>query len=363
VLTDRGRALIDPDRPLAREPFAPARLVDCYGSEVDDDGVPYMERQVEWRPPGMRRNPWDFGYFLCRDGGASGTPDIIEKTGAKVAGWYYGRLLPERKVPWQRQCQRIYDDAVEQLGRRYPGLPCRLARYTDPLSVQAAIEELLEVGCETLIFQSYCSPIYSDLEEYAYAFPAMHALVAGRAKLIFGDQLGCQPALRRAYVALIEDQLGHPFARETYDARAHEYLAPLQHDCQRLLGRRPGRGEMVLSYDEYADDYWDPRGRKLSTLAAYRRAITEGYDYALEAPVEFVAENTDTMILHAQHKFGTFSAFDPYAPVPYPDWERPLRREFREGRTTAISLGCPVGPYRCHVAQAVADSVAEALEG
>ena len=75
-----------------------------------------------------------------------------------------------------------------------------------------------------------------------------------------------------------------------------------------------------------------------------------------------LAENTDLMILHAMKKFCAFAEYDPYAPIPYPDWEQPLVRTFREEKTTGIYAGCPVGPYRKYVVQATVASVLEILE-
>ncbi len=64
ILADRGVALLDPENPLAREEFKPARLVDMHGSFANAEGRPYKECEVTWRPPGMKRNPGDHGYFL-----------------------------------------------------------------------------------------------------------------------------------------------------------------------------------------------------------------------------------------------------------------------------------------------------------
>jgi hypothetical protein len=124
-----------------------------------------------------------------------------------------------------------------------------------------------------------------------------------------------------------------------------------------------GQWELVWSDDEYADEYWDPKNTKLETRAAYRRAIDEKCDYALEVPTDFIAENTDLMILHAMKKFSAFAGYDPRAPIPYPDWEQPLVRTFRDGKTTGIYVGCPVGPYRRYVVDATVASVLDALSG
>jgi protoheme ferro-lyase len=377
VLADRGIVLIDPQNPLAREPFEPRQLIDMYGSFANGEGRPYTECQVTWCPPGMKQNPWDHGHFLYTGHGKGGAPDICQKAGAKVVGWYYGHLLPERKVAWAHQCRRIYEEATARLRQRLPQAEFRHARYGYPESVGQAVEALLAAGCQTIVYQDFSSPAHSDFEQYAYALPMVHEFVNGRAKVICADQLGNQPAMREAYVQIIRDQLatlpresrlllilskhGHPFKKETLDLRGPEYQRPLEAEARRVMAAWGGQWDLVWSDDEYADEYWDPKGTKLATFAAYRRAIEEAYDYALEVPTDFVAENTDLMILHAMRKFCAFAEYDPYEPIPYPDWEQPLVRTFRERTTTGIYAGCPVGPYRKHVVEATVSSVLETL--
>jgi protoheme ferro-lyase len=379
VLADRGIALIDPQNPLAREPFEPAQLVDMHGSFTNREGRPYVECKVTWRPPGMKRNPWDHGYFLYAEDGPGGASDVCQKTGAKVVGWYFGHLLPERKVPWGYQCGRVYEEATAVLRKQFPQAEFRHARYVYEHSIQQAVEELLAAGCQTVVYQCFCNPVYSDFEEYAYALPVVHQAVNGRAQVICADQVGNQPALREAYVQMVRHHLarlprgskillilskhGHPFKKETMDVRGLEYRRPLEAAVRRVMGEWGGPWDLVWSDDEYADEYWDPKGTKLETAAAYRKAIEEGYDYALEVPTDFIAENTDLMILHAMKKFRVFGEYDPFAPIPYPDWEQPLVRTFREGKTMGIYGGCPVGPYRKHVVEAAVASVSEVLQG
>jgi protoheme ferro-lyase len=207
----------------------------------------------------------------------------------------------------------------------------------------------------------------------------VHRFVDGRAKVICADQLGNQPAMRRAYVEIIRDQMaqlpqearvllilskhGHPFEKETQDVRGPEYRQPLEAEARRAMEDWGGEWDLVWSDDEYADEYWDPEDTKLDTHAAYRRAIEEGFDYVVEVPTDFMAENTDLMIFHAMKKFNAFAEYDHRTPIPYPDWEQPLVRTFREGKTTGIYAGCPVGPYREHVVEAVEASVSEVLGG
>jgi hypothetical protein len=377
VLADRGLALIDPGNPLAREPFSPKQLVDLNGSFTNRAGKPYIECEVRWRPPGMKKNPSDHGYFLYSGDGKGGAPDICQKTAAKVAGWYYGHLIPEKKIAWATQCKRVYEQAAVMLKSEYPEAVIRHARYMYPESVREVTDQLINEGCGTIIYHCYCNPVYSDFEDYSLAFPLVHRIVNGRAKVIFADQAGNQPAMRRGYTELAGDVIseipaaaslllilsrhGHPFRRETLDLRSPGYTVPVESDMRKLLRERAGRSDLVWSHDEFADEYWDPKRRKFSSFMAYRKAIEEGFDYAVEVPVDFIAENTDLMFLHAIKKFKAFREYDPFQPVPYPDWDKPLRRVFREGKTTGIYAGCPVGKYSRHVAEAACMSVSEVL--
>jgi len=377
VLADRGIALVDPGNPLARESFKPRQLVDCHGSFTNREGKSYGDCEVSWRPPGMKGDPWDHGYFLYKGEGKAGAPDVCQKIGAKVVGWYYGSLIPEKKVPWRYQLQQVYNEAVAELKQRFPQAEFRPAYNMYPASMRQAVEDLLAAGCQTILYQSFSYPVYSDFEDYAFALPLLNGLVNGRSKLVFADQLGNQPAMREAYLRIIQDRLaelppqasvftilsahGHPFKQETLDARASEYRDPLTDGVRQLLKERGGRWDVTWSFDEFADPHWDPHNRKQSTFDAYRRAIAESYDYAVEVPTESPAESTDLMIFHAMRKFTAFSDYDRYQPIPYPDWDQPLVRTFHENKTTGIYAGCPVGPYRRHVVEAVVNSIGDVL--
>lgn len=377
VLADRGIALIDPLNPLAKEKFVPQQLVDMNGSFTNREGRPYVECEVTWRPPGMKNNPSDHGYFLYTGDGKGGAPDICQKTGAKVIGWYFGHLLPKKKVAWEHQCRLVYEETVAQLKKKFPQAEFSHMRYTCEKSIIHSVEELLEAGCRTIVYQCFCNPVYSDFEDYAYAIPLLHKLVKNRAKIICADQPGNQPQLREAFIQIIREHLsqihrdarvllilskhGHPFKKETQDIRGPEYRMPLEEGMRNAMKEWGGEWDLVWSDDEYADEYWDPRNKKRSTYSAYRKAIDEEFDFALEVPTDFIAENTDLMILHAMKKFEAFAEYDPFAPIHYPDWEKPLVRTFREGKTTGIYTGCPVGPYRRYLVEAAVASVSDIL--
>ena len=376
ILADKGTGLIDPENPIAHEEFKPRQLIDSDGSFTNKAGKPYVECQVKW-VKADKKNHWDHGYFLYKGDGPNGRPDVCDKVGAKIIGWYYGHLLPEKKVSWRSQLHKVYEEATCELSKRFPGMEFRSAYYMYPETIKTAVEELLAAGCETIIYQNFNCPVYSDFEDYGYSLVKTHEYVNGRAQVILGDQIGNQSPMREGYCQILRDQLnvikedasvlvilsrhGHPFKKETQDIRSHLYREPLEAGIRNVMAAWKGKWDVVWSFDEYADKYWDPKHTKLETYAAYRKAIESGYDYAIELPTEFSAENTDLMIFHAMKKFCAFSEYDRNAPVSYPDWEKPLVRTFREGKTTGIYAGCPVGPYRKYVAQAVVDSISAVM--
>jgi protoheme ferro-lyase len=376
ILADKGIGLIDPENPLAREEFTPKQLIDSNGSWNNRAGTPYVQCSFRWKPANPK-NPWDHGYFLYTGDGPNGMPDVCDKVGAKVVGWYYGKLIPEKRVSWRSQLRKIYNEAIEQLAQKFPATQFRNAYYMKPQTIQAAIDDLIAAGCQTIVYQGLNCPLYSDFEDYGYVLPMLHQFARGRARVIMADQLGNQPAYRQAYFWMLKDQLekipvdqrvliilsrhGHPFKKETQDARAGLYRQPLEEGVRRILEQWGGKWELIWSFDEYADPYWDKSHTKTETYSAYRKAIEEGFDLALELPTEFPAENTDLMIFHAIKKFNAFKSYDRNQPIPYPDWETPLVRKFSEGKTTGIYCGTPVGPYRKHIVQAVVDSISEVI--
>ena len=377
ILADRGTGLIDPENPLARQAFKPKQLIDANGSFTNHSGKPYVACETRW-VKANKKNPWDHGYFLYKGDGPNGYPDVCDKVGAKVVGWYYGHLMPEKKVAWRSQLRKVYDEAIAELGQRFPGTEFRNVHYMDPASIKKAVEELLAAGCETIVYQNFNSAVYSDFEDFGHSLVKTHAYVAGRARVIMADQVGNHSPMREAYAQILVDQLkglskdagvlvilsrhGHPFKKETQDTHAALYREPLMARIREVMSTWQGKWEIVASFDEYADEYWDPKHTRLETYAAYRKAIEAGFDYAIELPTEFTAENTDLMIFHAMKKFNAFSDYNHNDPIPYPDWEKPLVRMFHEGKTTGIYAGCPVGPYRKFVVQAVVDSITQVLD-
>jgi len=336
-----------------------------------------VECDVRWCPPASIKNPHDHGYFLFTGEGKSGTPDVCDKIGAKVAGWYYNKLIVGKRVSWRHQLRLIYDDAIKELSEDDPDAEFCYGYYMYPDMIRRKLNELIEAGCKTIVYQSINCPLYSDFEDFSYTLPLLHKYVDNRARIIMAEQLGNQSSTCEAYLDILRDQLceipdsssvmiilsrhGHPFKKETQDKLAEIYHSPMTQSVHRILKGRIGKWEVVSSHDDYADEYWDPKRKKLETRAAYQKAIDEGYEYAIELPTEFPAENTDLMIFHAMKKFSVFKEYDCFQSIEYQNWDKPLVRTFREGNTTGIYAGCPVGPYRKHLVDALINSISPYL--
>lgn len=374
VLKDTGTVLSDPNNPVPEEEFKPQVLMDAHGNDKNKKGIPYVNCQVKWVPP-KKEKSHDNGYFLYQGEGKFGAPNIAQKSGCKIISWYYHSLLtPSMKCPYLYQVNKIYDDVTKKLSETYPSdnVAWRLAPFVYKDQLQNAIEELLTEGCQTILYCSMGNPVFSDFEEYNSTFPFISDTVDKRAKVIFADQSGATRHIQEVRYLMLNDQLkqlpenasvfiilsrhGHPFKKETMDWRGAFCRLPLEEGVKAMMENRKGKWDYCWSNDEFTE------GIRFETKQAYEIAISEGYDYVIEIPTDFLYENTDLMIHHARKKFLPFSTYSQYDPVDYPDWDQPLVRKFVEGKTTGIYLGVPVGErYRPYVVRGIFDSVSSIL--
>ena len=105
------------------------------------------------------------------------------------------------------------------------------------------------------------------------------------------------------------------------------------------------RREIVLGQDHFADPVNNPDGKYLSTNKAFKDGIRDKFDYVINIPIEFFAENTDTLFSHAMFNFEDIPGYDRYEQVDYPDWTVPYVREYVVDGTHVIYNGVPVGRY------------------
>ena len=387
---DKGIALFDPERYIEFTEFTPKRLVNAEGSDRDIDGEPYIEKykrgEVVWQPPSKRMHK-DIGYFIYtkRKGGM---PTTAGKILGKARLWYYDKGIVQKKSPHWRATFDTINKAMAQVEKNYPGVMWRAECSLYYYEMKKKLYELLDAGCTTIVLAAPMA-IYSHFEEFDSAFRHSSEYIeewekehpGKKIKIIMTPPLGNFKALRDAYLAMLRDRLdtlpknssvavavtvhGMPWDMrpwEAWIALAPAYRNPLLEETQKLLGGYGFSKITVMScQDEFADEITDPKDKYLSTSEAYWKAIHEGYDYVIGLPIEFFAENTDTLFYHAIKNYEGFDGYNVYEPVNYPDWSVPYTREFKQGKTHVIYNGVPVGKYQHFVVDALYEAVDSVL--
>ena len=156
-----------------------------------------------------------------------------------------------------------------------------------------------------------------------------------------------------------------PWARVPHEAwleLSPDYVQGTQAELQVLLESYEfGRTEIVMSQDHFADHINDPAGEYLSTNDAFWDGVRNGYDYVINVPIEFFAENTDTLYYHAMANFENFPEYDLYDAIDYPDWNVPFTREIVHEGTHLVYNGVPVGDYNEPLIRAYVEALDEIL--
>jgi protoheme ferro-lyase len=231
--------------------------------------------------------------------------------------------------------------------------------------------------------------IYSHFEEFNSSFRHSFEHIeewekehpGKKIKVIFAPQMGDFQPMRQAFLEMLKDRLDtipegsdvtvavtvHGMPWDSFKWEAWLQLAPAYRDklfeeCKELVKKYEfGRTNTVICQDEFSDPIWDPKEKYLSTNRAYWAAINDGYDYAIGLPIEFLVENTDTMMHHAMKCYENFDQYDIDEPIDYPDWSVPYTREMIQGKTHVIYNGLPVGKYQKHVIEALYQSIDSVL--
>jgi hypothetical protein len=150
------------------------------------------------------------------------------------------------------------------------------------------------------------------------------------------------------------------FPNEPWLTQAPSYRDVLVEESKQLLEQYDlSRFEVVVSQDHFADHYWDPDEKSLSTNRAYLEGVEAGYDIVINLPIEFYNENTDTLFYHAMVNYENFPGYSVYDQIKYPPakWAQPYTKYFRVENTDIYYLGVPVGPrYSPYIGQAMFDS-------
>ena len=378
AMKDQGVALLDPAHCHAREEFTPTSLEDAFGNDRNLNGTPYIqlhkEGKVKWVPPSSRIY-LDNGYFIY-GGRPCGEPSICGKVANKSRLYYYGSGIKQRKLPHWEESFKIINTAFDRLREKYPKVEFQSETNMFFYEMKQKLHGLLDAGCETIIIIAPMA-IYSHFEEFNSGFRHCFEYIeewkekhpGKKVKVIIGPQMGNFQPLRQAFLDMLKDRLdtipegkdvmvgvtvhGMPwdaFKWEGWLQLAPAYRDKLFEEVKELVGQyKFGRTNVIHCQDEFADPIWDKEEKFMSTNRAYWNAIKDNYDYAIGLPIEFFAENSDTLMHHAMKCFENFDQYDIEEPVDYPDWSVPYSRELVQGKTHVIYNGVPVGKYQKHV--------------
>lgn len=382
AMGDPGVVLLDTERFYEFEEFEPTNLVDAMGSSIDFDGTPWVERyhngELQWIDPSPTQH-LDHGYFLYtgRKGGMAGP---AQKLINKARVYYYGKGkgFMNGKVPHEAGNWAIVEATMKKVKAKYGDVPYRWVTAEDFHLARKAMFELLDGGADTIIFAAP-RPVYSHHEEFNGSIKhGMHYIheweeANGKhIKTIITQNLANFPIIHETYANMLRDRLDQlPRGADVkvvasvhgmaWDAVPHEawielapdYIDPVMEKLKRTLAEYDlGRTELVQSQDHFADPHNDPLGKTLSTNRAFWEGIENDYDYVINLPVEFFAENTDTMFSHAMFNFEGFPGYNIYDPVDYSDWSAPYTRTFDIEGTQIIYNGLPIGKYNQPIVEA-----------
>ena len=388
---DDGVVLMDEDRFYEFEEFVPTKLIDADGKDKDIDGTPYIvkyhEGLIEWVPPrrSLHLSP---GNFLMK-ARKMGMPTVSSKLINKANLYYYsGKGIVNGKIPHAAGNYEIASRAMAQIQKKYGPIPWRWITAEDFGAARTQMRSLLDEGVDTVILAPP-RPTYSHHEEFngsfKHAFEYIHEWEAEyhkEIKVILLPQLSEFPIIRQAYLQMLSDRLDTlPTAGSVkivvsihgmaWDLVPHEawlelsptYVEPMLEDIKAMMsGYDFSRVEVVKSQDHFADPYYNPDGKYLSTNTAFLDGIRDGFDHVVNLPIEFFVENTDTMFSHAIFNFEGFEDFDRYETINYTDWSIPYTREFFIDGTQVIYNGLPVGKYNKPIIEAFYQAMDSVLQ-
>ena len=388
-----GTILLDPDRFYEFEEFTPTSLVDHTGSATANDGVPYIEKYREgliaWSPPNPRLH-LDYGYFMYEDQ-KTDMSSVATKLVSKAKNYYYapGKGFSDGRVPHEAGERDLAFRAMDRILAKYGDLPWEwVTADNEPLYKQAD-DRLLDQGVDTHVWGA-TRPIYSHHEEFNGSLKhAMHHIHEWQEahddhrdiKFIISPQLLEHEVMYDTYANMLRDRLDtlpegasvkvvvsvHGMAWDRTPNEAWIELSPpyIDGNLQRLKAVLDGydfsRTEIVQAQDHFADPINNPTGKYLSTNKAFWDGIEAGFDYIVNLPIEFFAENTDTMFSHAMYNFEDFDDFDRYETVDYRDWTVPFTRSYVQDGTEVIYNGVPVGAYSLPIIEALYLSLDDVL--
>jgi hypothetical protein len=380
---DKGVVLLDPEKFYETKEFTPTCLEDMNGNNRDLDGIPYAEKykegKITWIPPD---GPFDHGYFLFPER-KGGLPTAAAKIINKSRIWYGEKGLVEKKNPQTEHVQKMLSQVFSRIQDKYKNTVCAWESSLYLHEMKTKLYDMLDNGCDTIILGSTLV-IYSHFEDFNSGFRHSIEFIheweeehpGKKIKIIIAPPSSDFDPMRQAFLEMLKDRLhtlpdesdvfiavtihGMPWKNMPYEAWldfGSSYTDELLLKSKEIAKKYNfNRTDAVLCQFNFGDDGWDPENNYLSANEAYWKAINEGYDYVINLPVEFYAENTDSMLTFPLEQYENFDQYDIYKPISYPDWSVPYTREMVQGTTKVIYNGVPVGKYRKYVIEAFCHS-------
>lgn len=370
IKLDNGTPLYDENRYFEFTEFTPTRLLDHKGNDLDDDGVPYIEKYKQGLITFVEGKKYTPGYFIYKEKKA-GMPTAAAELIAKARIYYHGEGagMVDGKLPEEQGIQQLIGKTMDRVQAKYGEIDWRWANTDLYDEARAAMFELLDNGADTIIFAPP-RPIMSHYEEFNASVRQGSEYIEEWRELngnkpikkIIAPQLADFPILRQAYLNLLRHQLndipegssvkvvasfhGMPWElveNEAWLELSKPYLDAMMADIDTILNEEYSFSKTAKDLTQ--DHFAEMTERFGSTNEAFWRGINEGYDYVINMPVEFITENTDTLFAHAFINFEGFDEFDVYEPIDYKNWEEPLVRKYKQDNTTVIYTSVPVGEF------------------
>ena len=386
---DKGVVLLDPERFYEAEEFTPTRLEDMDGNDRDLDGIPYIEKHKEGRiawvpPPG---GPFDHGYFLFQER-KGGLPTAGAKLINKSRIWYSEKGLLEKRNPQWNHVQQVFSEVFARIKNNYDNVVCSWESNLFYHEMKTKLHEMLDAGCSTIVLGSTLI-IYSHFEDFNSGF--RHAIEfiheweeehpGKKIKIIIAPPSCNYQPMRQAFLEMLKDRLdtlpqgsdvfvaltihGMPWKNMPNEAWLNfgpSYTDKLLQEAEtQIKNYNFNKTDVILCQFNFGDDEWDPENEHLSANEAYWKAIDDGYDYVVNMPIEFYAENTDSMLTFPMEQYENFDQYNIYEPISYPDWSVPYTRKMVQGETEVIYNGVPVGKYQAYVIDAYYQSLKSVL--
>ena len=384
---DTGIVLMDPERPYETKRFAPKQLVDLWGRTSDIDGMSWVEKyrrgQLRWEKPSTTV-PFDPGVFLYPER-KQGMRFAAAKTALKARTLYYARL-PGGILPHYRQTIDMANAGIALAKARYPLQAAEFVDAFDKGQKEAAVRRVLNSGIDTLILASV-QPIHSDFEELEGSFADIHKIVEKWSKENGGKTiryavapyLAGQPAFEKLWLdhfAATVPQATGPnqsasgiitlhglpvslLKSDSWSTRTPKVIARLKPRMEDIL-RAKGYVRVTVqpAQEGFGDGMEDPDNKIVSVSELFAQARKDGTNLAIALPVEFLAENTDTLFAHAAIMFDGLPGYSVYQGPPRDvDWSRPYVRSFTSGKTVQLYAGSPGSASQGLASEALAASI------